>query len=1472
MPARWRRAKLALAAAALGTLFVTAAVAYVGTNGLFELDGNVADAPGTPGDDWSTIYAGTSSTAIATSFVADTYSGGEVSFFTGGGSKDENDIPEWLYKVTNDVVPDKDDLENVFAAAYDKTDCYIPPGGGTCVNETHTFFYFGVDRFDAGDGSAQVGFWFFKQPVSLNPLAPGADTGTFNGQHTVGDLLVLLDFVRGGDVGAINVYSWQGGKNPLVSIFSTPDPAAADCGTGGGPVCEVINTVGGEQPPWPYLYNNGNPPTQTTYDPLSMLEAGIDVTHLLGADIGCFSSFLAETRSSGSSTDAQLKDFALGNFGVCSIAAEKTGPALTKVGDTITYTVTVTNTGRATLFLYSASDTLAGALVTNGVKAAGVGGTCGASLAPEASCTLTYPYTIPVGAPDQLENVVTVTYREHSDFQTAVDYSSTAEFTTNLFIPSVTVDKTGDTIFVNGQPVNYSFTITNTSSPDSPDLVLDSVSDSLIGPIVPPASCSPLAPGAACSFTASRTALASDPDALTNTVTVNYHPTGFPNLVTDDDAHTANRFTPSLTIVKTGPPLAKVGDAINYHYVITNTSSALTPPLLLVSLSDDILGDLSDDAPAACDLLAVGASCEFDAPWTVAGPGDPITNTVTAIYAPDGYASVTYQATDSFDLNTFQPSITFSKNVDKAASKVGDKVKYTIALTNTSSSDTPDLVCTITDAMLGVDKDVTLAPAGADQTEVEYTIQANDPDPLDNTASVACSPTGWPNVIEDDDGARVDLFQPSVTIDKRVDATISKLGDEVLYTYVITNTSSADTPTLTLTGVSDDVVGDLLAEAQAASCGTLAAGASCSFSKAWTVAGTADPVVNTVTVHYHPDGFPNDVTAQDSVSLPLFAPSIDLTKTADRTLSKVGDTVAYTITVANTSTALPAVQIPAMICTITDAMLGVSKQVTIPAGQSDVTNVSHPVVVGDPDPLVNTASASCHPEGFTNVLSDSGSWSVDLFQASVTLEKTGDDWSKPGDTANFNVTVTNTSGPATPDLECTVTDTAIGLSETVTLATGASASFPKSFVIPVATSSPTFENTADVDCLVAGFPNHVRASDSWTTNLLYPDATVTKTCTTPLVPIGGDAIFSVVVTNTGNAVLVAATNEPTSPSLAGGIGVGDQKTGTVTIAVPALPLSSTVTNSVTVDFTLAPRYGLPNTFSRTDSDSCTVMARARVIKTVTGLPPIGDAAFVFELREGASTIANGTVLASATANAANGGNLSFLTNLVPGNTYQLCEHIEPAWMTTLGAFVPDSFMPPDGFTPNPNVDNSILCANFVAQAGTIHEFSVDNTPPPGGNALTIGYWKNHASCKTSGGNQEPVLDQTLASVTPPGILLGSNYLVGDPGNPDVAPSCALAVSLLNKSSINDGKKRASDPLFNMAAQLIAAELNYAAQAYMCGPVTTAIATANALLTEYGFTGVSPYGPPKLSKEDATLANNLARKLDDYNNDRPSACQ
>ena len=269
----------------------------------------------------------------------------------------------------------------------------------------------------------------------------------------------------------------------------------------------------------------------------------------------------------------------------------------------------------------------------------------------------------------------------------------------------------------------------------------------------------------------------------------------------------------------------------------------------------------------------------------------------------------------------------------------------------------------------------------------------------------------------------------------------------------------------------------------------------------------------------------------------------------------------------------------------------------------------------------------------------------------------------------------------------------------------------------------------------------------------------------------------------------------------------------------------------------------------------TKKAVVQVIKTVSGQPLTGTQAFTFQIRVGATSMANGTVLATGVANAANGGTFTFGVKLDPG-TYQLCEIIMPGWSTNIGTLVPSQFLPPDGVAINPNLDNSTICGDFTVVAGQTKVFTINNTPPPGGRALTIGFWKNWASCASSKGNgQKPVLDQTLAAADPAGIAIGDLVLhAGD---------CLQAVRILNKSTISsNSKKMASDPAFNLAAQLLAAKLNVVAGAGVSTCAALAINQAQALLDLVNFNGITHNN---LTAAQSSLMNSLANTLDRYNN-------
>jgi hypothetical protein len=292
------QAVLALAALAVfnGRLFAL-------DPGLFELDGNAVTNNTTSGlpDDWDRINPGPGFHGAVSSFVVDPAG---ATIFTTGGSKDVQDITQWKY--TTGSVPDKDDITDAFAAAY--------------VNSSsEVVLYFGADRFD-NSGDSQIGFWFFKSNVTLNP------NGTFNGAHSVGDILILSDFTTGGAISTIRIFEWVGSggsDGPLNLVASGGDNLAA-----------VVNS-GPTPAPWPYTPKMG---TAGTFPTGTFFEGGVNLTKVLPS-LECFTSFLAETRSSQSVT-ATLKDFVVGSFNFAPTVSVNS--ATVCQGTTATLTATVT--------------------------------------------------------------------------------------------------------------------------------------------------------------------------------------------------------------------------------------------------------------------------------------------------------------------------------------------------------------------------------------------------------------------------------------------------------------------------------------------------------------------------------------------------------------------------------------------------------------------------------------------------------------------------------------------------------------------------------------------------------------------------------------------------------------------------------------------------------------------------------------------------------------------------------------------------------------------------------------------------------------------------------------------------------------------------------------------------------------------------------------------------------------------------
>ena len=370
----------------------------------FELDGNT-HSPGAV-EDWVDVFNGadTADTGVFIpdfNFPAGTQPDGDDQPET-GATKDPNDMDQWDCKAAG-LSPPKNDIANAFVASY-------TVGGSQ-------FIYFGLDRINSDNGTANVGFWFTKDNHSCD-----LDTGEWNDQkHSVGDTLVVSEFTAGGRVSTINVFVWCsdpaapnltcGSSTTLPPVQQTDGPlqlifSGADClDDAGNPIntpnanlaCATVNrTILTDGPEWPYQgagsKQAGCPqaaqlPKNTckNYERGALFEGGINATGL-GLDLRCIGTFIADTRSAASTT-AQLHDFAVGQTDLCqaTVSTQASTNSLTVLpGTSVSDTATVsggtgqpTATGTVKFFLCQPSE------VTAAGCPAGAGTQIGTPLAGE---------------------------------------------------------------------------------------------------------------------------------------------------------------------------------------------------------------------------------------------------------------------------------------------------------------------------------------------------------------------------------------------------------------------------------------------------------------------------------------------------------------------------------------------------------------------------------------------------------------------------------------------------------------------------------------------------------------------------------------------------------------------------------------------------------------------------------------------------------------------------------------------------------------------------------------------------------------------------------------------------------------------------------------------------------------------------------------------------------------------------------
>lgn len=519
-----------------------------------------------------------------------------------------------------------------------------------------------------------------------------------------------------------------------------------------------------------------------------------------------------------------------------STIADANADGLAGLGERVTFTFTVTNTGRITLSAPTITDPM--------LAAAGLSAPCAAAtLAPGASTTCTSAgYLVTQADLDRgrIENVGRAAATTPAGGTVlSNDDSEVVQVPTRsaLTLSKTVTDADGDGLAALGERLTFAIVVRNSGVRTVTGLVVEDSLDG--GPAVAVTSCSArtLAPGATATCTpaphvvtqadvdrgaVSNRAIAKGTDATGAALASNPDVAAIP---TPNDPQIALRKTGVLLDSASGPAAngaADAGEVLRYTFTVENRGAVTLSDIVVTDTPPSATGGATVRIGCGTGALAPGArrTCTWDYAVTqadvdraqgAAEVGIPNTATATGTTST-GTQVTTLPSTET--LPAARPGLTVDKvaYVDgiltDAAAEVGQRITYRMTVTNTGAATLTGL--RLDDTMtpqrgVTISCDQTTLPPGQSTTcrSTPYVVTQDDLDHIpagviDNTVTARAT-AGASTVTSLPDAAQVTLARDaSLALIKRAAArstggaaaTAVRAGDLIDYTFTVRNTGS----------------------------------------------------------------------------------------------------------------------------------------------------------------------------------------------------------------------------------------------------------------------------------------------------------------------------------------------------------------------------------------------------------------------------------------------------------------------------------------------------------------------------------------------------------------------------------------------------------------------------------------------------------------------------------------------------------